>query len=359
MTPPPSDQETLAPAPHESRSSNAGKVPSDLYGPSETVGPVATLGASRALPRRGVGRWPHVGEVGVDHDREAAGQRCVAEGRKGLLVVHAPVDGGRPVLPPAGIVGRREDLEGCRGTPDDRAAGRLTVVVAHVESVVVDARHVPVPLADGQRHAPEQPVPQRPVCRGGQVGHAVVAELHPHASARFGVRPPGVHRHGSANRVAPEERPLRSAQHLDAFHVDEVHHRSHRARHVYPVDVDRNTGIRHRQEVTLPHAPDVELRRGFRARESAGVVEVDVRQDLAEQIGRSDLAKLQIATGQGRHRQRDALKELLPVPGGHDQRLQPDNRVGVGWGILGPGGRHGGEKCSHHGSNDQESALVQ
>ena len=135
--------------------------------------------------------------------------------------------------------------------------------------------------------------------------------------------------------LRPEERALRPAQHLDSLHVDEVHHGSRRTRHVDPVDIHRDPGIRHGHEVALPNAPNVELGRGFRSRDGTGVVEVDVRHDLAEPVGRSDLAKLQITTGDGRHRQRDAHEELLPVPGGHDQRSQPDDRIGFGRGILG------------------------
>src|SRR5690606_9668366 len=107
-----------------------------------------------------------------------------------------------------------------------------------------------------------------------------------------------VDQHGAADRVATEQRALRSAEHLDIVDVEKVHRPADRAAHVDVVDIDADARVDGRGGIELTDAAYEDDRRGVVARELAVARELQARRDAVEIRRRSNLSTLERFRGQ-------------------------------------------------------------
>src|SRR5690606_6368797 len=159
---------------------------------------------------------------------------------------------------------------------------------------------------------------------GGRDGRAVVA-----------ARTLRVELDRAADRVAPGERALRTAQDLDAVEVEQVEHRAGQRRVIDVVDVEADARLERGVEVVLADAANA---RGHRRAEGRALRLQGYRRRL-----RGDLRDVRLAAclehlGVDRgDRQRRVLQVLLAELGGDDDRVV----VGFGGLVLRDGGRGG------------------
>jgi hypothetical protein len=85
---------------------------------------------------------------------------------------------------------------------------------------------------------------------------------------------------------------LRSAKHLHARDVAEVHRAADRAPHVNIIDIQADPGIHAGRTIALADATDVNLRGRVVAREGTMACELQVRRDLVQILGARNLLAL-------------------------------------------------------------------
>ena len=119
------------------------------------------------------------------------------------------------------------------------------------------------------------------------------------------------HQDRAADRVATEQRALRSAQHLHVGDIAQRHRAADRVADVDVVDVQADAWIYGRSGIGLPDAADENLRRGVVARQRRVVRELQVRHHLVEHVGTEDLPIFQRAAAQCSDGDRRVLQVLL------------------------------------------------
>jgi hypothetical protein len=122
---------------------------------------------------------------------------------------------------------------------------------------VVQTVHVTIAVLGHAGDAHEQlVVDQRDVGCAARV-HAVelaVGQRHGAAAVTGGLAREQLDR--AADRIAPRQRALRSAQHLDALQVSQVDQRARQRGVVHVVDVQADSGLEREIEIRLAHAAD-------------------------------------------------------------------------------------------------------
>ncbi len=214
----------------------------------------------------------------------------------------------------------------------------LVVVLLPGEQVLA----VAVAAVHGGARADCEGLADRRRARGDQVGLVVRAEVGAHVEPRLLAERLRDVLDRAADGVAPVERALRPAQHLETLDVVDVEHRALRPRDVDVVHVQAHSGLEAPQRVLLPDAADERDERRVRA-----------ARDLQREVGRGllqpgDVERAGVVEALRRergHGDRHVLQALVAAPGGDGDLLDTGGPVLAGRRrILGEHGRDGKQR---------------
>src|SRR5690606_23799574 len=143
----------------------------------------------------------------------------------------------------------------CRLPAKGRVQGH-DILVAEIEPVE-GPDDIAIPFAEPARDAGRGGFCQRDIERGEALVEIVAADPHPRAAGQLAdLRFARADQDRAANRVATEQRALRSAQNLDARDIAEFQRPANRAPDIDFVDIDADARIDGGCGIELPDAAD-------------------------------------------------------------------------------------------------------
>ena len=161
------------------------------------------------------------------------------------------------------IVAAQDDLElGGRGEAQLRAAADRPLAVG-IAGAGGDILQIAVAAAGDQRKGCGELVLDDRAADIAFEPHEIViaiGRLEPPFEAVAG--PAADHVDRSAHRIAAVERALRSAQHLDPLHIQEIGEITGRASEIDPVEMDSRRGIGAAEHIVRADAANIDLREG-------------------------------------------------------------------------------------------------
>ena len=151
--------------------------------------------------------------------------------------------------------------------------------------------------------------------RGARAETVVLAEVELDEARTQARRLAGDQPHGTADRVAPLHRALRTAQHLDLFEVEHAEVGAGERRVIDVVDVHPDPRLQREVEVVLADAADVGVERGAVGERRRA--QLHVGRTLGRLVDRLRATCAQCLAGQRGDRDRRVLERLLAEPGRH------------------------------------------
>ena len=178
------------------------------------------------------------------------------------------------------------------------------------------AAHVAVLLEARGLRAEVDPIRDRHVDHGADVAVIEVAARELQVAVELVAGLPREHADRTAGAVAPEERALGAAQHLDALHVQHPHHGTGRARHEHVVDVEPHAALA-RGAAAPADASNLIVRR--RVARAARALDVQIRRGSGELEHVAHALVFQGLAGEGDHGDGRVLqRHLAPLRGDDD-----------------------------------------
>ncbi len=242
--------------------------------------------------------------------------------------------------------------------PAQGQARRLHVFVARIEAAQIGILVVAVMRARRRRDARGQLVlDQAHIGTAGEVQPSVIADRDVERGFVLARRLTGNDVDRAAQRVLAVERPLRSAQHLDPFQVEQFELRAEGARLEDAVDIDGDARIG-RQIVDVADAEAADLENQAVRSVAAARLQHKVRRVFREIGGGLDLERVDARGAECGDGHAGRLQSLLDATRGHRDLLHP------AWlrrrsGLRGNRTRHGqGENAPRRGARCKGKAIV-
>ena len=306
--------------------------------------------------------------IRVAHQRghllvELAAEELIGEGRRGEAVVDAVLDLGdlkwrRHALVVGLVVGvvERQVVGGLEAQGDAVAVVVLAGEVGLLAWKIIVCPAVPLHVHAADFH--RQHVGNfRQVDAAAVALVAVVADAGLEAAAQLTGGFYRGHVDRAAGAVAPEQGALGSAQHFDAFHVDNVEHRTDGLAHVDAVDVEAHLGVNQQGRLAAADAANGDRHVGVGRRL---FLDVGVGGQAAD-IGDIEYAQvLDPLAGECGHRDGRFLQHGLPALGGNDHLFQGGGAIlCLGGYRQGRRGQYGqGQRCVPCGLKAKRSVVL-